>query len=76
MNPNQEKISIETLIDKISERKQAIECTGLEESAKAYLILRIFLKHKGPVFLLAPSQKYAERLLEDLKFFAEKNEKI
>ena len=77
MNPNQEKISIETLtetlIDKISERKQAIECTGLEESAKAYLILRIFLKHKGPVFLLAPSQKYAERLLEDLRFFAEKN---
>ena len=78
MNPNQEKISIETLtetlIDKISERKQAIECTGLEESAKAYLILRIFLKHKGPVFLLAPSQKYAERLLEDLRFFAGNDE--
>jgi transcription-repair coupling factor (superfamily II helicase) len=70
MNPNQEKISIETLIDKINERKQAIECTGLEESAKAYLILRIYQKHKGPIFLLTPSQKYAERLLEDLRFFA------
>jgi len=78
MNPNQEKISIETLtetlIDKIFERKQAIECTGLEESAKAYLILRIYQKHKGPIFLLTPSQKYAERLLEDLKFFAGNDE--
>ena len=74
MNSNQEKISIETLIDKIYERKQAIECTGLEESAKAYLILRIYQKHKGPIFLLTPSQKYAERLLEDLKFFAGNDE--
>jgi len=71
MNPNQEKISIENLIAKISKRKQAIECTGLEESAKAYLILKLFLKHKCPIFLLTPSQKYAERILEDLKFFAE-----
>ncbi len=74
MNPNQEKISIETLIDKISQRKQAIECTGLEESAKAYLISRVYQKHKGPIFLLAPSQKYAERLLEDLRFFAGNDE--
>ena len=74
MNSNQEKISIETLIDKIYVRKQAIECTGLEESAKAYLILRIYQKHKGPIFLLTPSQKYAERLLEDLKFFAGNDE--
>ena len=70
MNPNQEKISIETLISKISERKQIIECTGLEESAKAYLIIKIFLKYKCPIFLLTPSQKYAESLLEDLNFFA------
>jgi len=78
MNPNQEKISIEnlpeTLIDKISERKQGIECTGLEESAKAYLISRIFLKHKCPIFLLTPSQKYAERVLEDLRFFVGNDE--
>ncbi|MDX2439936.1 MAG: transcription-repair coupling factor [Desulfobacterales bacterium] len=74
MNPNQEKISIETLIDKISQRKQAIECTGLEESAKAYLISRVYQKHKGLIFLLAPSQKYAERLLEDLRFFAGNDE--
>ncbi len=74
MNPNQEKISIETLIDKISQRKQAIECTGLEESAKAYLISRVYQTHKGPIFLLAPSQKYAERLLEDLRFFAGNDE--
>ncbi len=74
MNPNQEKISIENLIAKISERKQAIECTGLEESAKAYLILKLFLKNRCPIFLLAPSQKYAERILQDLKFFAENDE--
>ncbi len=74
MNPNQEKISIENLIAKISVRKQAIECTGLEESAKAYLIFKIFLKNKCPIFLLTPSQKYAERILEDLKFFAKKDE--
>ena len=70
MNPNQEKISLETLVSKISERKLIIECTGLEESAKAYLIIKLFLKCKWPIFLLTPSQKYAERLLEDLKFFA------
>ncbi|MDY6790520.1 MAG: transcription-repair coupling factor [Thermodesulfobacteriota bacterium] len=69
MNPNQEKISVETLIDKISAREQTIECTGLEESAKAYLISRAYQKQKNSIFLLTPSPKYAERLLEDLNFF-------
>jgi len=74
MNPNQEKISLKTLLNQIPKRNQGIYCSGLEGSDKAYFISRICQKHKVPIFLLVPSPKHGEKILEDLQFFLKKAE--
>jgi len=72
MNQNQEKISYGCISDIIPDRYRSIECTGVSGSEKAYLISRLFTERPVPVVVIAPSEKEAESLLEDLRFFSEK----
>ena len=72
MYQNQEKISLESLIEQIPERSKGIDCTGLSGADRAYLACRIYKKLKAPVIAIVASTKEAEAFLEDLLFFSKK----
>jgi transcription-repair coupling factor (superfamily II helicase) len=72
MIQNQEQLSIGDVIDSIPERSCGIDFTGLYGSDKAYFVSRLYLQHKVPILAVVPSQKDADRFLEDLCFFLEK----
>ena len=72
MSQNQEKISIQSLIDLIPGRNWGIDCIGLSGSDKAYLTSRLYLEHRVPLILIVPSPKDGEKFLEDLFFFTKK----
>ncbi len=72
MNQNQEKTSLERLVEKIAAKASNLDCTGLAESEKAYLVSKLYAKHKAPVVVIVPSAKEAEKCLEDLRFFLKK----
>jgi transcription-repair coupling factor (superfamily II helicase) len=72
MNQNQEKTSLERLIDAIAEDAGNFACTGLSGSEKAYLVSKLYMTRKAPVVVIVPSAKEAEACLEDLRFFLKK----
>ncbi len=65
-------MSLKSLIDKIPERTSGLDCIGLSGSDKAYLVSRLYMKHRAPMVVIVPSPKDAEKYLEDLRFFSEK----
>ena len=67
---NQEIISYNDLIEKLTEHQRSIECIGFSGSEKAYLIANFFLQQRVPILIVAPSTKQAEQFMEDLRFFA------
>jgi transcription-repair coupling factor (superfamily II helicase) len=67
---NQEIISYNRLSEQLARRANSIECTGLADPAKAYLISKVFLQQKLPILVIASSTKQAEQFIEDLRFFA------
>jgi transcription-repair coupling factor (superfamily II helicase) len=70
MIQNQDKIS--TLIDRvhaIRRRQTRVEINGLTDSAAACLASRLIQADRLPIVLVAPDQKIARRLLEDLSLF-------
>ena len=69
MLQNQELISYETLLAKLSERDRSIDCIGFSGSEKAYLISRVYLKLRSSILVIVSSAKEGERLMEDLVFF-------
>jgi len=70
MLQNQELISFETLIEKLSERDRGIECIGFSGSDKAYLISKIYRQLGRSILIIVSSAKEGERLIEDLVFFS------
>ena len=72
MNQNQEKISLKYLFDTSPYTDCDVVCTGLSGSEKAYLVNRLYMKHKAPVVVVTPSTREAETYLEDLDFFMER----
>jgi transcription-repair coupling factor (superfamily II helicase) len=72
MLQNQEKNSIEPILELIGERKSGVDCTGLTGSARAYLVYRLYLKAPGPMVIVLPKASDAERFISDLEFFAGK----
>ncbi|MBW1840223.1 MAG: transcription-repair coupling factor [Deltaproteobacteria bacterium] len=52
-----------------SDRRFSIDCTGLGGSDSAYLVSRMYLKQRIPIFVIVPSRKDGERFVEDLCFF-------
>ena len=69
MVQNQAINSLESLIDQIPHRNGSIECYGTSGSERAYFIWRIYRELRIPLFVLAPSAKVAQSVLEDLQFF-------
>jgi transcription-repair coupling factor (superfamily II helicase) len=69
MVQNQAINSLESLIDRIPHRNGSIECFGTSGSERAHLIWKIYRELRIPLFVLAPSAKAAQSVLEDLQFF-------
>ncbi len=69
MSQNQEKISLQSLIDLIPGRKCGLDCIGLSGSEKAYFASRLYREYNLPLVVIVPSSKDADRFQEDLRFF-------
>jgi transcription-repair coupling factor (superfamily II helicase) len=74
MIQNQAIISLKALIDQIPHRAGRIECYGLNGSERAFLIARLYQQLRIPIFVVTPSTKLAETLLEDLRFFKQSHD--
>ncbi len=72
MYQNQEKISLESLIEQIPKRSKPFDCTGLSGADRAYLAYRTYKKLRTTVIAIVASTKEAEAFLEDLLFFFKK----
>ena len=71
---NQELILSEKLFDQFLERDRGIDCIGLSGSEKAWLISRLYLQHQLPCLVVVSSVAEGERLIGDLKFFADQHD--
>jgi transcription-repair coupling factor (superfamily II helicase) len=69
MDPNPEKISIQSLLEQIPNRPYGIECNGLYGSERAYFVSRLYREQQTPIIVILSSSKAAEIFLEDLRFF-------
>ena len=69
MVQNQAINSLKLLTDQIAHRNRNAECYGMNGSERAYLIWRIYRELRIPIFVVAPSGKAAQSILEDLRFF-------
>ena len=69
MYQNQEKTSIQSVINQRQERSNGIDCSGLTGSERAYLVSRLYRKHRKTIIVVVSSSKDAEMFLDDLHFF-------
>ena len=69
LKQNQEKISLEALIDEFQTSEYGVDCTGLSSSSRAYWAARLFKSIKFSVCVVLPSAGEAETFIEDLRFF-------
>ncbi|MGD2010002.1 MAG: transcription-repair coupling factor, partial [Desulfobacterales bacterium] len=69
MTQNQDKMSVQELIERLSGRSTGIDCTGLTGASAAYLVSRLRAELDMPIFLVTSSQKAIDNLAEDLRFF-------
>jgi transcription-repair coupling factor (superfamily II helicase) len=69
MVQNQAINSLRSLIDQIPHRNGSVECYGANGSERAYFIWQIYRELRIPIFVVAPSTKLAQSILEDLRFF-------
>jgi transcription-repair coupling factor (superfamily II helicase) len=69
MTQNQDKMSVQELIERLPGRSTGIDCTGLTGASAAYLVSRLRAELEMPIFLVASSQKAVDSLAEDLHFF-------
>jgi len=68
-NRNQEKSSLQDLVDRLPDRANGMDCTGLSGTSAAYLVSRLFTEQGLSILLMVPSPKAAEAMLENLQFF-------
>jgi transcription-repair coupling factor (superfamily II helicase) len=69
MTQNRETYLLNGLIDSIPHRQQAIDCTGLQGADAAYLVSRIYRRHRMPLIVVTPSVKEGQVFSDDLRFF-------
>jgi transcription-repair coupling factor (superfamily II helicase) len=69
MVQNQEKTSIEKLIEVAPLRNGAIECSGLSGSEKAWLVARLHASGKLPLCVVTATVKEAEQMVSEVGFF-------
>jgi transcription-repair coupling factor (superfamily II helicase) len=70
MIQNQENISTTQLFNAIRERASAVDCSGLTGATDAYLIASLYRQDPRPMFVVVATPKKAQRLIDDLRFFA------
>ncbi len=61
--------SIESLAESLPSGSGGIRISGLEGSARAYLISKLYKKTESNLVIITPSSRSAERLYDDLNFF-------
>jgi transcription-repair coupling factor (superfamily II helicase) len=64
--------SIADLVETIRNARGRVNCTGLAGAAQAYVLYQLHRKLQLPLFVLCPTAKEAERLEDDILFFAGK----
>jgi transcription-repair coupling factor (superfamily II helicase) len=69
MNQNQAINSLKTLTAQVLRRESSVECHGLSGSERAFLISKIYQELQIPIFVVTPSTKAAQSILDDLRFF-------
>jgi transcription-repair coupling factor (superfamily II helicase) len=69
MNQNQAINSLKTLAAQVLHRERSLECYGLSGSDRAFLISKLYQELRIPIFVVTPSTKAAQSILEDLRFF-------
>ncbi len=62
------------LFDIISARTGPVAVTGISDAGQAYCIFELYRRMNKPVVIVAPNSKIAELLLDDLRFFAPKEQ--
>ena len=73
MPQNQEKISIQSLIDQVSQNKGPINCIGLSGTERAYILSRFYRATKRPLVVIVPTPKEAEKFIDEIGFFVGNN---
>ena len=69
MFQNQEKKNIETVIDESTIGKKCVNLSGFTETAKAYVVSKLYKKLKKPVLLVVSTKKEADVFLNSIGFF-------
>ncbi len=69
MVQNQAINSLKSLTDRIPLRHGRIDCYGMSGSERAYFIWRIYRELRIPIFVVTPSGKAAQSIIDDLRFF-------
>lgn len=66
----------QSLLSALAEPRRSIELLGLNGSADAYLLARCLGQTQHPLLIVCSDQVQAERLYEDLQFFAQHSERL
>lgn len=70
MCQNQEKNnSFDYLLKSFSGREEGVDFEGLSGSEKAYIVFRLYIKHRLPMLVIVPSPKEEANFVYDLNFF-------
>lgn len=69
MMQNQEKKILSYLSDLLAAGKEAVNCTGLPDAARSFVVSSLAAREKKGMLLVVPGQKEAEEALEKLRFF-------
>ena len=67
------KGNIKSVLETLQQSQEQIECIGINGSERALIVSRLCREIHGPVFIVLPDIKSCETLLEDLRFFADKD---
>ena len=70
MTQNQEKSSLSALFAEAAAQTGAIECSGLNGSARAWLIAQLHTQVRRPLCAVAANLNEAERLAGEVDFFS------
>jgi transcription-repair coupling factor (superfamily II helicase) len=69
MVQNQEKIYLAQFIASIPQRRESIDCVGLQKVDKACLIAMLYQQYHEPMVVVVSSAKDGRRLCDELRFF-------
>ncbi len=65
---------MEALLKRLEVGRAGIDLSGVSGSEKAYMVANICSERKVPVFVVVPTQKDADRFMEDLAFYSGKRD--